>query len=405
MMGFYKVTAKAEDGRTVKKTMEAGSRLLLNETLRQEKLIPVSVDEVGKRGQGRKNPFSADTITLDDLVLTTRELATMIEAGIPLLQGLEILQAQVENPRLGSVLGAVRRDVEAGKNLSEALSKQKEVFSRMYISMIQAGEESGKLEEILDRLATYMEKTSSLVKKVKAALMYPVLVSCIAFLITLLLLFKVIPVFKGIFESFGAQMPLPTAVLIGLSDFMRQYLFLEAVAAAAGFFFLRNYLRTPVGKKQWDQTKLDLPVFGSLFKKVAVSKFTRTFSTLVRSGVPILTALEIVGKTAGNTVVEEAVLGVRNSIREGENIAEPLAKSKVFPPMVTRMIAVGEKSGELEKMLTKVADFYDDQVETAVKGLTSLIEPLIIAVVGIVLGGIIITMFLPIFRLTTLVNA
>jgi type IV pilus assembly protein PilC len=353
----------------------------------------------------RKRLFSIGKVSLDDLVIMTRQLATMIEAGIPLLQGLEILTEQSENPALSSVVHEIRRDVETGKSFSEAIGKHSHVFSQMYISMVQAGEESGKLEEILDRLALYMEKTNGLIKKVKSALLYPIIVSCIAFLITLLLILKVVPVFKGVFDSFGAQLPMATAFLISLSDFLSQYLPFEIMAALGGGIFLKKYIRTPPGRKQWDHAKLNMPIFGPIFRKVAVSKFTRTFSTLVKSGVPILTSLEIVGKTSGNTVIEEAVLSVRSSIREGECIADPLGKSKVFPPMVIRMIAVGEKSGELEKMLTKVADFYDEQVDAAVKGLTSLIEPLIIAFVGLVIGGIVIAMFLPIFKLTTLVNA
>jgi type IV pilus assembly protein PilC len=404
-MSLYKVIAKDEEGKTVTKTTEAENRLALNQILRQEKLIPVSVEELRKHDKRKTWLFSRSKISLDDMVIMTRQLATMIDAGIPLLQGLEILTEQSENPALSSVVHEIRRDVETGKSFSEAIGKHSHVFSQMYISMVQAGEESGKLEEILDRLALYMEKTNGLIKKVKSALLYPIIVSCIAFLITFLLILKVIPVFKGIFDSFGAPLPMATAFLISLSDFLSQYLPFEIMAALGGGIFLKKYIRTPPGRKQWDHAKLNMPIFGPIFRKVAVSKFTRTFSTLVKSGVPILTSLEIVGKTSGNTVIEEAVLSVRSSIREGECIADPLGKSKVFPPMVIRMIAVGEKSGELEKMLTKVADFYDEQVDAAVKGLTSLIEPLIIAFVGLVIGGIVIAMFLPIFKLTTLVNA
>ncbi len=403
-MSTFKVIAKDEEGKTVTKITEAENRLALNQILRQEKLIPVSVEELRGHDKRKMSLFFHSKISLDDLVIMTRQLATMIDAGIPLLQGLEILTEQSENPALGAVLHQIRRDVETGKSFSEALGKHSGVFPQMYISMVQAGEESGKLEEILDRLALYMEKTNGLIKKVKSALMYPIIVSCIAFLITLLLILKVVPVFKGVFDSFGAQLPPATAFLVFLSDFLRQYLLFEILAALGGGIFLKKYICTPLGRKQWDHAKLNMPIFGAIFRKVAVSKFTRTFSTLVKSGVPILTSLEIVGKTSGNTVIEEAVLSVRSSIREGERIAEPLGKSKVFPPMVIRMIAVGEKSGELEKMLTKVADFYDEQVDVAVKGLTSLIEPLIITFVGLVIGGIVIAMFLPIFKLTTLVN-
>ncbi len=295
--------AKDEEGKTVTQTTEAENRLALNQILRQEKLIPVSVEEVKKGDKKKWKLIPHGKVNLDDLVIMTRQLATMIDAGIPLLQGLEILTEQSESPVLGTVLQEIRRDVETGKNFSEALGKHPQVFSQMYISMVQAGEESGQLEEILDRLALYMEKTNGIIKKVKSALMYPIIVSCIAFLITLLLILKVVPVFKGIFDSFGAPLPPATAFLIFLSDFLRRYLIFEILAALGGIFFLKNYIGTPLGRKQWDRTKLNMPIFGAIFRKVAVSKFTRTFSTLVKSGVPILTSLEIVGKTAGNTVV------------------------------------------------------------------------------------------------------
>jgi type IV pilus assembly protein PilC len=259
------------------------------------------------------------------------------------------------------------------------------------------------LDEILDRLAAYLEKTSGLQKKVKSALMYPAIVSSMAVGITLLLLLKVIPIFKNIFSGFGADLPKPTLVLIAISDFLQKYFIVAAALVAAAVFAFNRYLKTEKGRTAFDSFVLNVPVFGVLFKKVAISKFTRTLSTLIKSGVPILAALEIVGKTSGNKVVEKAVDNVRMNIREGENIAEPLAKSKIFPPMVVRMVAVGEQSGELEKMLSKIADFYDEQVDAAVSGLTSMIEPLIIAFLGLVIGSIVICMFLPIFKITSVV--
>ena len=402
-MPVFKVIAKSQTGNTVTRTAEAENQLILAEVLRREGLIAISVQEI--QGKSATAGFLAPKVKLDDLCLVTRQLATLIEAGIPLLQGLDILAEQVENSTFKKVLKSLQKDVEAGKSFSEALNKQSHVFSPMYISMVKAGEESGKLEVILDRLATYLEKTSALIRKVKSAMIYPAIVSILAFVITLVLLLKVIPVFKGIFDSFGAELPPATAALIALSDFIRNYFLYEIVGVVGTLFLIKRYIRTPIGRKQLDRTKLKMPIFGTIFQKVAVSRFTRTFATLVKSGVPILIALEIVGKSVGNKIIEQTVLDVRGSIREGENIAEPLAKSKVFPPMVVRMIAVGEKSGELEKMLTKVSDFYDEQVDTAVKGLTSLIEPLIIAFLGVMIGGIVIAMFLPIFKLTTLVNA
>jgi type IV pilus assembly protein PilC len=270
--------------------------------------------------------------------------------------------------------------------------------------MVKAGESSGTLDDILDRVATYLEKSNALQKKIKSALIYPAVVSFMALAITLVMILKVIPVFKDIFAGFGAKLPAPTQFLINLSDFMTGHFFMFIIIIVAIVLAVRFYLNTDTGKINVDSLKLKVPVFGPLFKKVAISKFTRTLSTLIKSGVPILAALEIVAKTAGNLVVEKAVNSVRNNVREGENIATPLAKSGIFPPMVTRMVSVGEKSGELEKMLLKIADFFDEQVDTSVDGLTSMIEPLIIAFLGIIIGGIVLCMFLPIFKISTIIQ-
>ena len=270
--------------------------------------------------------------------------------------------------------------------------------------MVKAGESSGMLDEILDRLALYLEKTSSLQKKITSALIYPAVVSGMAVGITLLLLLKVIPVFKNIFSGFGADMPRPTAILIAISDTLQKYFPAVVIVIAVIVFFVARYVKSEKGRLQYDSLLLKLPIFGVLFTKVAISKFTRTLSTLIKSGVPILNSLEIVGKTSGNKAVEHAVETVRTNVLEGESIADPLARSKIFPSMVVRMVSVGEQSGELEKMLSKIADFYDEQVDTTVSGLTSLIEPLIIAFLGVVIGTIVICMFLPIFKLTQVVS-
>jgi len=270
--------------------------------------------------------------------------------------------------------------------------------------MFRAGESGGTLDVILDSLAVYLEKVSTLIKKVRSALIYPAVVTVMAILITLILLIRVIPVFKEIFDGFGAKLPTPTLLLINLSDFLRHNFFYGVlILIVLGFGFSR-YIKTERGRFRFDRFKLRLPIFGILFRKVAISKFSRTLSTLVKSGVPILSSLEIVAKTSGNRVVELAVDEVRDSIREGESIAVPLSKCGVFPPMVVRMISVGEKTGELEKMLSKIADFYDEQVDIAVSGLTSLIEPLIIAFLGVVIGSIVIAMFMPIFKMGEIVT-
>lgn len=400
-MPNYSYVAKSSDGRTINGTIEADNESRIIDSLRKQNLTIISIKEVRKvkkRGDpGRK-------VKSEDLVIFSRQLATMVDSGIPLVQALDILSEQMEEKGLKEIINKVRDDVETGSSLSEALNKHPKVFSELFINMVMAGERSGMLDDILDKLAGYLEKMDALRRKVKSSLVYPAMVVSMSGLITLVLILKVIPTFKGIFSTLGGELPLPTKILIGVSDWSRHffpYIVVTSVLALVGF---KKYISTEKGKLQFDQILLKLPVFGILFRKVAVAKFSRTLSTLVRSGVPILDSLDIVGKTAGNKVIEAATVKVRLSIREGENIASPLAKSGVFPPMVVRMIAVGEQTGELEKMLGKIADFYDEQVDNAVSGLTSMIEPLVIAFLGIVIGSIVIAMFMPIFKLSELVG-
>lgn len=399
-MPIYEYVAKDQSGNNLKGSVEAKSKQELLEKLRNENMVIISVNEAS----AKKERLSRGKIGIDDLVVFSRQLATMVDAGIPILGSLDVLAQQAENHAFREVLRRIRNDVEVGQSLSGAFAKHPKVFSTLYISMIKAGETSGMLSEILDRLATYLEKVSSLQKKVKAALVYPAVVTFMAFAITILLFVKVIPVFKSIFSGFGAELPLPTAILIGVSDVFRKYWIGVLVALAVAGYIGKRYINTPKGRLAFDKFLLKLPVFGMLLRKVAVSKFTRTLSTLVRSGVPILSSLEVVAKTCGNKVFELAVEKVGANVREGEQIASPLETSGVFPPMVVKMIAVGEQTGELEKMLGKVSDFYDEQVDAAVSGLTSIIEPLIIAFLGIVIGTIVICMFLPIFKLSSIVS-
>jgi len=402
-MPTYKYVAKDKTGETISGTLEADNVSGLIGSLRSKGLIIISVTEERKKKPALRLARGG-RIKLDDLVIFLRQLATMVDAGIPLTQGLDILSEQAESKRLREIISKVHDDVEGGSSLSEALGKYEKAFSTIFISMVRAGESSGTLDVILDRLATYLEKVSTLIKKVRSALIYPTVVTVIAILITLILLLKVIPVFKEIFAGFGAKLPTPTLVLINFSDFLRHNFFYGVLILIVLVFGFNRYTKTERGKLRFDRSKLRLPIFGILFRKVAISKFSRTLSTLVKSGVPILSSLEIVAKTSGNRVVELAVDEVRNSIREGESIAEPLSKCGVFPPMVVRMISVGEKTGELEKMLSKIADFYDEQVDIAVSGLTSMIEPLIIAFLGIVIGTIVICMFMPIFKISQIVQ-
>lgn len=398
-MSTYRYIAKDKNGSTLAGILDVLSEADVIDALHKKDLIVVSI-----QAEKKKFKIMRDRkIKLDDLVIFSRQLATMIDAGIPLVQALGILAEQIENKNLRRVIFAVRQDIETGMSFCDALSKHPAVFSELFINMSRAGEASGMLNEVLDRLASYMEKTASLIRKIRAGMVYPTVVVIMATLITGVLLLKVVPTFKGIFEVLGGSLPLPTLILIGISDILRKYFLIVLVILILSGALLGRYIRTKKGRYDFDKGTLKVPVLGSLFRKVGVAKFSRTLATLVRSGVAILPALEIVGKTSGNKVIEEAVDNCRTAIREGETIAAPLAESGVFPPMVTRMIAVGEQTGQLEKMLGKIADFYDEQVDAAVTGLTSMIEPLVIAFLGIVIGGIVIALFLPIFKITELV--
>jgi type IV pilus assembly protein PilC len=402
-MTVFSYTVKDRTGKTHKGVMDVAARQDLIGELRKKDFIIVSIKE--EKGKAAAKQSGKKTkITLDDIVIFSRQLATMVDSGIPLVTSLDILAEQIENKSFAEVISKIGKDVETGSSLSDSLAKHPRVFSSLFVNMVKAGESSGMLDDILDRLALYLEKTSGLQKKIKSAMIYPAVVTTMAVGITLLMLLKVIPVFKDIYSGFGAALPGPTMVLITLSDFVRKYFFFAVIFSVIVGIMLNRYVKTDVGSYRKDAVSLKMPVFGPLLRKVAVSKFTRTLSTLIKSGVPILSSLEIVAKTAGNKVVEKAVSNVQSSIKEGENIAEPLSKSGVFPPMVVRMIAVGEQTGELEKMLTKISDFYDEQVDAAVNGLTSLIEPLIIAFLGIVIGTIVICMFLPIFQISSIVG-
>ncbi|MBI4387929.1 MAG: type II secretion system F family protein [Candidatus Omnitrophica bacterium] len=408
-MPLFEYQVKDQEGRNLTGTQESSDPNALIATLREKGFVIIRITEVKKKPSlfsmsGSKLSGKRGKIKLDDLVVFARQMATMVEAGVPLVQALDILGEQSENLSLKKIVIDIHNSVESGKSLSEAMEKHKKVFSNFFVSMVHAGESSGRLDEILDRLATYIEKSSALQKKVRSALIYPAVVSTIAVLITMGMLTFVIPKFAGIFESLNAPLPLPTRLLIGLSTFLRQYLLVIIVVFAIGTVLFIQFINTKKGRLWFDSRKLTVLLFGPLLLKVAVSKFSRTLSTLIKSGVPILTSLDIVAKTAGNRLIELVVQDVRNSIKEGESISVPLGKKKVFPPMVIRMVSVGEETGELEKMLTKIADFYDTQVDASVDGLTSIIEPLIIALLAIVIGAIVIAMFLPILTLTSVIR-
>jgi len=404
-MSLFNYTCKDKNGNTQNGQIEAKSESEVTEILHKKDMVILSVGSAQKKGsRARGGKGFGGGVKLDDIVVLSRQLATMIEAGIPVVQALGVLRDQVESHTLRSTVESVLRDVQAGVSFSDALAKHPKVFSELFVNMTRAGEASGMLYEVLNRLATYLEKMAALTRKIKSSLIYPAIVVSMSLLITAVLLLKVVPTFKNIFDILGGELPLPTQILIAVSDFLKRSFFVFAGMVILGLFILKKYINTPKGRHNFDNQKLKLPVLGSLFRKVAVAKFSRTFSTLVKSGVSVLNALDIVAKTAGNKVIEEAILNSRNSVKQGEPIAVPLSKSKIFPPMVTRMISIGEQTGKLEQMLAKVADFYDEQVDAAVSGLTSMIEPLVISFLGVVIGGIVISLFLPIFKITELLS-
>ena len=401
-MSTYEYSAKNKHGQTVKGILDAKSEADAAELLHNKELIIISVRE--SKGRAGVRQASGKKIKLDDMVIFSRQLSTMIESGITVVYALGILSEQVENKNLRQIVVYVKSDIEAGSSFCDALSKHPKAFSELFINMVRAGEAAGKLEDVLDRLATYQEKSSALSRKIRSSLVYPAVVVTMAILITAVLLLKVVPTFKGIFSTLGGNLPLPTQILIATSDLMQKYFLLISGILVIAIFMLKRFIATKAGRYFIDKKKLSLPVLGALFRKLAVAKFARTFSTLVKSGVPVLGALEIVSKTSGNKVVEEAVMDCSKSVRDGETIARPLSKSGVFPPMVCGMISIGEQTGQLEKMLSKIADFYDEQVDAAASGLTSMIEPMVIAFLGVVIGGIVVALFLPIFKLSELVS-
>jgi type IV pilus assembly protein PilC len=339
-----------------------------------------------------------------EMAIFTRQFSTMIDAGLPLVQCLNILAEQSESKTLRSVTGQVARNVEAGSTLADALRRHPRTFDDLFTNLVEVGEAGGILDVVLQRLATYIEKAAALKRKVKAAMVYPCAIIGVALLVVIFMLTFVIPTFAQMFKDLGADLPLPTKIVMILSDFVRGYILLIIAGMIGAVMALRSYYRTEGGRATIDALMLKLPVFGTLVRKVAVARFTRTLGTLVQSGVPILDGLRITARTAGNKVVEKAVLQCRAAVTEGKTLADPLRTSGVFPPMVTQMISVGEQTGALDAMLSKIADFYDDEVDTAVSTLTSLLEPIMIVFLGVVVGGLVVAMYLPIFKLVTLVK-
>ncbi len=360
-----------------------------------------------KKGAASKTRKKAWTVKETDLVLFTRQLSTMIEAGISLIQALTALYEQSDPKRqrnLRNVISDVTTRVQGGETFHESLAKHPRVFDRLFVSMVKAGEHGGLLASILDRLAGFLEASARLRKKVKSAMTYPVIVICIAFAITTFLIVRIVPIFGEIFKDFGAQLPAPTQFLIDLSDFVRGNWYFIILGFAGVFFGIRTFLRSKRGKQLSDKWKLKLPVFGPLIHKICMSRFSRTFAQLIRSGVPILEVLDIVGGASGNHVVETSIRGVGEDVEKGDNLSVALSRKPIFPPMMLRMVAAGEATGKIDTMLEKMADFWDEEIEAMLDALTSLIEPMLIVFLGVIVGGIVIAMFLPIFKLNEVVS-
>jgi type IV pilus assembly protein PilC len=401
-MPLYEYTARnAQSGQIQKGQLEVGSQAEVSAYLRKNRLMLVSVREAPK---SINISFGKQRIKTRDLVIFTRQFATMINAGLPLVQALTILAQQTENKTLSEVTRAVVYDVESGNTLADAFSKHPKAFPDLYVNMVAAGEAGGILDTILLRLATFLEKSDALMRKVKGALVYPAVIMSVAAIAIAILLIFVIPVFQTMFASVNMELPLPTRIVIGLSNALIHFWWAAVGAVVAVIFSIRKYYATTGGRKLIDALLLKAPVLGDLLRKSAVSRFTRTLGTLISSGVSILEGLEITAKTAGNMVVHDAVMQSRNSIAGGETIAGPLERCKVFPPMVISMIAVGEQTGGLDEMLSKIADFYDEEVDVAVGALLSLMEPIMIVVLGIIVGGMVVSMYLPIFDMMNAVQ-
>lgn len=403
MAQFQYVALNRSSGQRVSGTIDVATEAAGMAMLRERGLVVTQMQTMKARGLNKKRS-RRKKVSIDDLVIFCRQMATIVNAGLPLIEGLNILGEQMENPTFRGVVRQIEKDVEGGDTLTDALARHPRIFNPLFVNLVKAGEASGMLDEILAQLAIYLEKAASLQRKVKSATIYPTVVMTVAAIVVIILMVYVIPVFEKIFQGFGAQLPTPTMILITLSHFVRDYWYLLGGGLIALGYLVNRFIKTEKGRMLFDSSLLKMPVLGTLFRKVGVAKFSRTFSTLLRSGVNILVALEIVAKTAGNKVIERAIDNMRASIKEGESIAGPLKESGVFPPMVIRMIDVGERTGALDEMLTKIADFYEDQVDTAVAGLTQMLEPLILVFLGVIVGGILIAMYMPMFAMTNIVK-
>jgi type IV pilus assembly protein PilC len=402
-MPTFSYRGRTWTGQVVTGQIEANTLEAVLDQLRQQRVMATSIKPRPKPIQFKIPGFGAK-VKDKELAAFTRQIATMIDAGLPLVQCLEALASQQPNKRFKNTLTKIREDVEGGSTFAAAIKRHPTVFTRLYANMVEAGEAGGLLDTILIRLAEYIEKAMNLRRKIKGALIYPGTIVTVAIAVVIFLLVFVIPTFKALFQGFGAVLPLPTRIVLELSRLVRQHLLAGLGVLALAVLGVRFYYRTEKGRRVIDAILLRVPVFGELIRKVSVAKFTRTLGTLVSSGIPILDGLDITARTAGNTVVEDAVQKTRSSIAEGKTIADPLKASGVFPPMVVQMISVGEQTGALDSMLAKIADFYDSEVDQAVANLTAMLEPILMVFLGVVIGGVIIAMYLPIFKMVSVVG-
>jgi len=401
-MTAFAYTAINAQGLESKGMLHAADEAAAKDQLRQRGLLARSLSEQ-KAGSGRGASFSK--VKPKSLQVFSRQFATLIQAGVSIVASLLILEEQTEDKKLSSVIAEVREDVESGVVLSRALARHPKVFNRLFVAMIEAGEASGTLDIVLDRIAVQIEKETMIKRRVKSAMLYPIVVLTFATLVLIGMLMFLVPIFVKIFQDLNGQLPTLTQIVVNASNFLRDYWFIIFPVIAIGTFALMRYKKTPQGRANWDRLKLRLPMkIGDVVLKVAMARFSRTLATLVSAGVDIVKALEITGSTAGNTVIEDSLTEVRRRVHEGARIAQTLVESPVFPPMVSQMVKIGEETGELDKMLSKIADFYEDEVDTAVAALTSIIEPIMMIGVGIMVGIIVIAMYMPMFKMLKLVH-
>ena len=397
-MPAYKWVAETKKGKTIKGELEAANEKMAQLQLKRRNLTVKKIKPKPK-DLFENVAFLQPAVKKKDIVIFTRQFSTMIDAGLPLVQGLTILAEQSRNITFKKALKGITRDVEGGASLGEAMGKHPKIFDRLFVNLISAGEVGGILDTILQRLASHIEKAEKLKSRIKGAMTYPIIVIAIAVVVISVILIFVIPVFEEMFAGAGSALPIPTQIVVGLSRFLKgNFLYMGGALIVIGFVF-RQYRKSKRGRKQTDAISLKLPIIGMLLKKVAVARFTRTLGTMISSGVPILDALEVVAGTSGNVILEEVILDVRSSIAEGQTIAEPLSESEIFPGMVVQMISVGEATGALDAMLEKIADFYDEEVDVAVDALTTMLEPLLMVFLGGAIGGMVVAMYLPIFKM------